>query len=406
MFALTSVFLLSLSLSSVAISPTSFADGKDGPFISQAIVDRIQNWDYRYMLVSCIGQGASRNQVPNAWADSASIESGNWFDQGKGGRVSYYSDPSDGLWGCNSEFTRGKVLESLKRFNLGSPITFICDSGGQQVNYSQGIPGANEAPGSCGSKPILQQNAYYRLPRKENFDVVSNLINTKSTSAVTISPELRYAAGWEALRRGCNLKTGASEQTVVIMADATGNKDIDGNTISMANSIVVKVINQDGSSNFVRFPMPDGDKNKRVSILGLAGGEATGAGLDMTCAQIASDMNGSNASFYAAYRKTNASETGYSGGTSTIEDSGGTKTCALEGTGWIICPTAGAIAGAADMMFKVVGKMMELPTVPTVQDAGLYKAWEVFRNIANVAFIVAFLIMVYSQITGIGGNGR
>ena len=132
---------------------------------------------------------------------------------------------------------------------------------------------------------------------------------------------------------------------------------------------------------------------------------------DTTCKGLLETMNGL-APAVARYNDanpgnavtTNAS-TG-AGGNTAVNGSGGTKTCAIEGTGWMVCTVGGAIASAADMMFSVIAKMMELPAVSTAQDKGMYPAWEVFRNIANVAFIIAFLIMVYSQITGAGGNGR
>lgn len=92
-------------------------------------------------------------------------------------------------------------------------------------------------------------------------------------------------------------------------------------------------------------------------------------------------------------------------GSNTQTEDTGTKSCVLEGVGWIVCPVGGAIAGAADALFKSVSHMMALPAT-VINDPGMYNAWSVFRNIANIAFIIAFLIMVYSQITGVGGNGR
>src|SRR5690606_19726524 len=38
-------------------------------------------------------------------------------------------------------------------------------------------------------------------------------------------------------------------------------------------------------------------------------------------------------------------------------------------------------------------------------DGGVYKAWELVRNVANALFVLAFMIIIYSQITGRGGGG-
>ena len=81
---------------------------------------------------------------------------------------------------------------------------------------------------------------------------------------------------------------------------------------------------------------------------------------------------------------------------------GGTTSCALEGVGWIICPITNFLAGAMDWMFGILSGFLTVRPVQTSQDNALFRSWSVMRNFANVAFVIGFLIIIYSQITNIG----
>lgn len=80
----------------------------------------------------------------------------------------------------------------------------------------------------------------------------------------------------------------------------------------------------------------------------------------------------------------------------------GTTSCALEGIGWIVCPVSNFLAGAMDWMFEILSSFLAVRPVQTTQDNALFRMWSVMRNFANVAFLIAFLIIIYSQVTSIG----
>lgn len=84
------------------------------------------------------------------------------------------------------------------------------------------------------------------------------------------------------------------------------------------------------------------------------------------------------------------------------EESDGT-TCAVEGIGWILCPITQGAAKMADFTFQFLANNF-LAVEPELldPDSGTKAAWEGARNIANVMFIIAFIIVIYSQITGAG----
>lgn len=78
-------------------------------------------------------------------------------------------------------------------------------------------------------------------------------------------------------------------------------------------------------------------------------------------------------------------------------------TCAIEGIGWILCPVMNFMANIVDAAYSWIADLLTVQPVNTT-DTGqaLYKSWEVMRNFANVAFVVAFLIIIYSQLTNFG----
>lgn len=81
------------------------------------------------------------------------------------------------------------------------------------------------------------------------------------------------------------------------------------------------------------------------------------------------------------------------------------STCTIEKIGWILCPIVDVGAKIVDGAYKAVAAMLTIPAISTDTNDPMYKAWSVMRNFANVAFVIAFLIIIYSQITGAGiGN--
>jgi hypothetical protein len=83
--------------------------------------------------------------------------------------------------------------------------------------------------------------------------------------------------------------------------------------------------------------------------------------------------------------------------------SGVASSCSVDGIGWIICPVTVFLAEAMDNIYSWVASFVEVrPLVVNETDSPLYTAWNVMRSIANVAFIIAFLIIIYSQLTGMG----
>lgn len=82
---------------------------------------------------------------------------------------------------------------------------------------------------------------------------------------------------------------------------------------------------------------------------------------------------------------------------------GSYSSCTIEGIGWIICPVTTFLADGMDSIFDIVkGFLVVQPATTTNTGNDLYVAWNIMRSIANVAFIIVFLIIIYSQLTNVG----
>lgn len=84
-------------------------------------------------------------------------------------------------------------------------------------------------------------------------------------------------------------------------------------------------------------------------------------------------------------------------------DDDGVNPCleAAESLGWVLCPVLDFLGRTINTIYESVEDSF------LVVDAGMlgddtHRAWETFRNFANVLFVIAFLIVILSQITGFG----
>lgn len=83
---------------------------------------------------------------------------------------------------------------------------------------------------------------------------------------------------------------------------------------------------------------------------------------------------------------------------------GETTQCAIKGVGWIVCSLSRALASGMDRIFEWIAGFLEVRPVTSDTSTALYGTWEIMRSFANIAFVVAFLIIIYSQITNAGLN--
>ncbi len=72
--------------------------------------------------------------------------------------------------------------------------------------------------------------------------------------------------------------------------------------------------------------------------------------------------------------------------------------------GWVICPIVEAASNIGSTFYNMIEKnFLEIPALSVFDETnGVGKAWGTIRDIANTAFVILFLIVIFSQLTGYG----
>ena len=81
--------------------------------------------------------------------------------------------------------------------------------------------------------------------------------------------------------------------------------------------------------------------------------------------------------------------------TTTCEDS-------LGSLGWLVCPGTGKISEAVDFLYDKIDGVLEINPVKMEDGSPIYEIWKYFQGVTNILFIVFLLVVVFSQITGVG----
>ena len=183
-----------------------------------------------------------------------------------------------------------------------------------------------------------------------------------------------------------------THSTSVYAADATW----DGHDLTYSNKKYTRITD---NNKVKKFNLPDNslvyineDKNKKeVKVIYFPSGE----------------ISSLSSATYAVYSFT-PPDTYNQTDTSTISidppsENSTSTSCDVQGIGWFICPVSNWLADGIDYMYSALQQFLKTkPLETTNQNSGIYLAWVIMRNISNVAFIVAFLVIIYSQLTSVG----
>jgi hypothetical protein len=94
------------------------------------------------------------------------------------------------------------------------------------------------------------------------------------------------------------------------------------------------------------------------------------------------------------------------GGPNSLESTAGSSTTCdgslTNGIGWILCPVVNFLASGMDHLYEILTNFLEVRPVQTDTSSSLYRMWAIVRDLANICFVIAFLVIVYSQVTSIG----
>lgn len=74
------------------------------------------------------------------------------------------------------------------------------------------------------------------------------------------------------------------------------------------------------------------------------------------------------------------------------------------GIGWLICPGTSFLANVIDGAYDILEQLIKVNPISMDDNSPIHVVWTYLRNITNIIFVIFFLVIIYSQITGIGIN--
>ena len=74
----------------------------------------------------------------------------------------------------------------------------------------------------------------------------------------------------------------------------------------------------------------------------------------------------------------------------------------LGSLGWLVCPGTGKISEAVDFLYDKIDGILEINPVEAKDGSPIYDIWKYFQGVTNIVFIVFLLVVVFSQVTGVG----
>ncbi|MBP9667680.1 hypothetical protein KBD87_02650 [Candidatus Saccharibacteria bacterium] len=78
------------------------------------------------------------------------------------------------------------------------------------------------------------------------------------------------------------------------------------------------------------------------------------------------------------------------------------STCTIDGVGWIVCPVMGWIAKGMDTVYSYVKQFLYVAPLSQSVDNPAFRVWSIVRDFANVVFVLGFIVVIYSYMSGFG----
>lgn len=393
--------------SSILIQPfasIASADNQAGPFISDTLREDVVDRQLLLYMFKCLGGRLSVS--PDDLSSGALTAS---RTEGARGGMFVYETRA-----CNNSAASNGPGEILNRLGITDFVDFFCGLP-SVYNTNTGGLGTTVAGGSnkaaC-KNGVSVPDSYFvsKLGSNLKQDIITAISKKPrgKDAAGSINLAKRYVQFWQTWARGCS------------EAVLTNPYPTDSDPAASDPSVFkIPVVNQDGKVKF--FVADSGNAkidNKQVYIAEeyespeylkpLVPGGSMIPVLG-TCGQLAEDMR-LTADAYGQYLLHHKGETG---GTTTLPDNttptdAEPTTCAVDGIGWIVCPVMQFVGRVNDKAFDFLQSFLGIRPALLVNEPGktgphpTYAAWSSFRDIANVAFVIAFLVIVYSQLTSAG----
>ena len=70
--------------------------------------------------------------------------------------------------------------------------------------------------------------------------------------------------------------------------------------------------------------------------------------------------------------------------------------------GWLVCPVTGKIAEAVDWLYDKLEGILTIEPISMENGSPIYEIWKYCLSITNIVFVIFLLVVIYSQLTGMG----
>ena len=285
------------------------------------------------------------------------------------------------------------ILDAINLWGYTDPIQALCDFGAKRRDGSAecvnrtgvDFTGNDEDTYSWG----VGSTALYRGIKFTTFqDAVKNKVYGSQDPKLT--PEATYILQLNAFNAGC---LGSSSPSVYLG--------------SATDEFLYKISQVDNSTGEITKDVKFYGKLAKNDSIKYMTSTSTLSNIPMKCGDLAESLE-KYVDDYSQYVIGVVSSGGvvHSGGSTGAVSGGDTTTCTLDGVGWIVCPVMNFLGDIADGSFDVITHLLSIRSelVASGDSSGTYVAWQYFRDISNVLFVIAFLVIIFSQLTGAGVN--
>jgi hypothetical protein len=414
------------------------------PYLAPAALDAAKKSTERNSLAMCLGYrfgGAIKNSNYGYDIDPKDIASGSWFSDYT--QVRQWSDYNNGDDGTNCDkINTGSVLQDLGF--TGGNIQAACELGIKRQNNSDCVNGTgNMRYAGSGKQDVLNRidktykgTSFGKDYSAEQYYVMamSIITNDKTCKSSPLALGSTATADQKAQADATITVVGSDGVATQVLYKFNGNKGTSwsfrnksgGNTDYIAEKCgeLAKIANDNANaySKWVGANQPGSAGNpgtcEQYAALQVGGDvHAKGDQKDLYSKLLTACNDGlankSTPNYCKRYTAKNENDaclygfgtalastpTGNTTDTPTADDK---PTCGIQGIGWLVCPAMTFMAKIADVAYDFIASYFLTIDPKIISNDQTKAAWDQFRNVANVMFVIALLFIIYSQVTSFG----
>lgn len=406
---ITLISAINILIPSSNVYATKYADMK--------ITERAKSWLYYNALSTCVNNNkvtlkgvSTGNPISDtSLLSNSDAESGAWFaDKGINPNIGFFLNGAGSV--TNSALsTKGSqvgcggndidwISDAMKLWGYENNIVALCEFGMQRTSGSTVC--INNGDGNLTNKlPDMQKTIKTKI--YEGADPAEmDIIRAEQSQVETQYLPERYIISKYAFFNGC-----------------LGSDPIDRTTIGGANDSskiydAVHIIDANGKSvGWIKYEAAGTGSQSKGTPISYYADKNNDTGTK-TCEQIGWDMEASADAYLAYYTNLNSGKppgqmvTDSQGAANA--DNKAVNTCGSEagGLGWLGCPIISMLSSFNKGAWFLTKSLLQTSPLTTNDQNGsptaAYQAWALIRNLANILFILVFLVTIFSQITNIG----